>query len=148
VRARHQEGAAGDEGRSRDRRKLYLPATFPQESGAGKRLAKNVDKTAGPCGLAIALERSATMTNDSQREFATPLERWLAEAPVKVKDIAARAEMTPEALRNVARGIRGISYEKARLISTATGGVVAIDQIIGTRKAIRARRDQAEARPT
>jgi hypothetical protein len=88
----------------------------------------------------------AGMQSDSQ-QYATRLERWLAEAPVKVKDIAARAEMTPEALRNLARGIRGTTYEKAELISTATGGVVTVADIMGARKVIRRRRDLAEVRP-
>lgn len=70
------------------------------------------------------------MSADSA-SYATKLEQWLALAPVKVADVARQAGITPEHLRNIARGIRGTSYEKAERISTATGGVVAISDIIG-----------------
>lgn len=83
------------------------------------------------------------MQGDSH--YATKLEEWLATAPVKLKDIAARVKMTPEALRNVARGIRGTTYAKACLISTATGGVVPVADIIGAPQAIKARRDNIAA---
>lgn len=80
----------------------------------------------------------------------TKLAAWLDQAaqnvpPVRVKDIAARAEMSPEALRNVARGIRGTTYAKAELISTATGGVVSVADILGAPKQIKTRRTEAEA---
>lgn len=80
--------------------------------------------------------------------YATKLEEWLATAPVKMKDIAARAAMTPEALRNVARGIRGTTYGKAELISTATGGVVSVADIMRDCEPakLKARRDAAEVR--
>lgn len=79
--------------------------------------------------------------------YATKLEGWLAHAPVKVKDIAAKAGMTPEALRNVARGIRGTTYAKAELLSTATGGVVSVQDIMRdcARDRLKARRNAAEA---
>lgn len=83
------------------------------------------------------------MVSDST--YVTPLEAWLARSGAKVKDIAARAEMTPEALRNVARGIRGTTYAKACLISTATGGVVPVADILGAPQLIKARRDQIGA---
>lgn len=84
------------------------------------------------------------MSNDSRH--ATKLEEWLASAPVKVSDIADKVGVTPEHLRNIARGIRGTRYEVAERISTATGGVVPISAIIGkeARQAIKSRRDAAK----
>lgn len=84
------------------------------------------------------------MVADSQNP-ETKLAAWLAEAPVKMKDVAARAGMTPEHLRNIAAGIRGCTYEKAEKLSTITGGVVSVADIM-SKAARRATRQRRQAR--
>lgn len=84
-----------------------------------------------------------------QRFAKTRLAEWLAGAKVRQIDFAARVGISPEFLSLVVKGVRGLSYETACRVSTATGGVVTVSELLSKqqRAETRRRRQVCEASP-
>jgi hypothetical protein len=93
---------------------------------------------------AAGAAHSSGMAVDSHDRSTTKLRAWLDQSPYSDKEFAALVPMSGAALCHVAKGVRGASFARAQTISTLTGGVVAVADLLGGPE-IASRRRAAEA---
>lgn len=86
------------------------------------------------------------MPNDSENPATelTELQSWFDASGAVKGDFARRCGISAAFLSQLLKGVRSAGYEKAKEISTATGGVVSIESLT-YKDGVGARRKLAEA---